>query len=123
MLETLWKEFEIPLLDEIGEPCLDNDGESIIIIANDPKSLHSTIFLTKPDKYGEQRRAHVVELIGIFHKHLEVHGQQDITFNSLQYWVIYDHPIHLKNQFTSIFLCSFDSICSLTPLNGEFWLY
>ena len=51
--ETLWKDSEVSLLDKNGEPCLDDNGEPITIIANDPKSLHSTLFLTKPDEHGE----------------------------------------------------------------------
>ena len=124
MSEPLWKEFEIPLLDENREPCLDDDGEPITIIAKDPKSLHSTIFLTKPDKHGEQRCAQVVELIGVFDKHLEDHEQQNIALEDLPYWVIDDRPSYLKNQLTSICLHSLESIlCSLTPFDGEFWLY
>lgn len=35
--EPIWKEFEIPLLDKNGEPCLDDEEESITIIVKDPK--------------------------------------------------------------------------------------
>ena len=73
--EPLWKEFEIPLLDENRKPCLDDDGEPITIIEKDPKSLHSTIFLTTPDKHGEQTHTQVVELIDVFHTHLKDHKQ------------------------------------------------
>ena len=123
LLEPLWKEFKIPLLDENREPCLDNDGEPITIIAKDPKSLHFTIFLTKPDEHGKQRHAQVVELIGVFDKHLKDHEQQAKALKDLQYWVIYDHPSYLKNWLTSICLHSLKSICSLTPFDGEFWFY
>ena len=54
--EPLWKELEILLLDKSEEPHLDDDGEPITIIAKDTKSLHSIIFLTKPDKHGEQHQ-------------------------------------------------------------------
>ena len=59
-LESLWKDFEIPLLDVNGAP--------ITIISKDPKSLHSILFLTKPHEHGKLRRARVVELIGDFDK-------------------------------------------------------
>ena len=49
-----WKEFEVPLLDENGEPRMDDDGNPIRFIAKDPTSLHSATFLTKPDEHGEQ---------------------------------------------------------------------
>ena len=38
---------------ENGKPCLDNDEEPITTIVNNPKSLRSTIFLTKPDEHVE----------------------------------------------------------------------
>ena len=60
----LWKEFKAPLLDKDGKEQLDTDGNPITAIVRDPKSLHSTVFLTDPDDNGEQHRAHVVEIIG-----------------------------------------------------------
>ena len=61
---SLWKEFKVPLLDKDGKEQLDTDGNPITAIVRDPKSLHSTVFLTDPDDNGEQHRAHVVEIIG-----------------------------------------------------------
>ena len=107
---------------ENGNPCLDNDDEPITIIANSTKSLRSTVFVTKPDEHGERRRARMAELTCVSHKCLEAHEQRDIAFHSLQFWYIYDHPIYLKNRLTSICLLSLESLCSLPPFDGEFWL-
>ena len=55
--KPLWKLFEVPLLDKNGEQCYNDDGNPITIITRDPKTLHSTVFLTNPDKHGEIKRA------------------------------------------------------------------
>ena len=83
--ETLWKDFEVPLLDEHGEPRLDDNGELITVIAKDPKYLHSTKFLTIPDEHGEPRRARVVKLIGDFDAHLKTHEERAKALQDLQY--------------------------------------
>ena len=97
-LEPIWKQFKIPLLDKHGAPHLDDDGEPITVIAKDLNSLHSTVFLTKPDEYREVRRAQVVELIGDFDKNLNDHEEQAKALQDLQYCVVYDHPSHLMNK-------------------------
>ena len=48
----LWKPFKVPLLDKNGEQRYDDNGNPITIIARDLKILHSTVFLTNPDKHG-----------------------------------------------------------------------
>ena len=53
----IWKLFKVPLLDKNGEQCYNDNGNPITIIAHNPKSLHSTVFLTNPDKHGEIKQA------------------------------------------------------------------
>ena len=45
LLGHLWKEFKVPLLDENGEPQLDDDGEPITIITKDKEKGKESILL------------------------------------------------------------------------------
>ena len=69
--EPLWKPFKVPLLHKNGEQRYNENGKAIIIIAQDPKTLHSTVFLTNTEKHGEIKKARVVEMIGDYKKILE----------------------------------------------------
>ena len=69
--DPIWKEFEVTLQDENGDPRVDDDGNPIKVIAPPPQDLVSRVFLTKPDERGEVKRARVVELINKFDDELE----------------------------------------------------
>ena len=68
-LEPIWKPFEILLLDEHGETCLDDNGEPITVIAKDPNSLN-----------------------------FNDHEERANTLQDLQYRVVYDRPSHLMKK-------------------------
>ena len=92
----LWKPFKVPLLDKNGEQRYDDNGNPITIIARDPKSLHSTVFLTNPDKHGEIKQAQVAEMIGDYKKILDKDKDCARAPQDLQYRVVYDQPSHQK---------------------------
>ena len=68
--DPIWKEFEVTLQDENGDPRIDDEGNPIKVIAPPPQDLLSRVFLTKPDERGEVKRARVVELIDKFDSEL-----------------------------------------------------
>jgi hypothetical protein len=62
----IWKEFEVTLQDRNGNVKMGPDGKPMIAIAPPPSDLCGRVFLTKPDKRGEVKRARVVELMKDF---------------------------------------------------------
>ena len=78
---------------------MDDDKNPITFIANDPTSLHSATFLTKPDEHGEQRRARVTEIIGDWEKQLKTQQDREEFLRNLQYRVIYEHLNHHQKPF------------------------
>jgi hypothetical protein len=56
----IWKEFEVTLKDGNGNMKLGPDGKPMIAISPPPSDLCGRVFLTKPDKRGEVKRARVI---------------------------------------------------------------
>jgi hypothetical protein len=79
----IWKEFEVTLKDGNGNVKLGPDGKTMIAIAPPPSDLCGRVFLTKPDKRGEVKRARVVELIKDFEG--EVAKNKDLIKFKLKY--------------------------------------
>ena len=96
--KPFWKEFEVPLLDDNGNEQLNDDGTPITIIARDPKSLQSTVFLTDPDDNGEQRRARVVEITGNWEDYNKEVEERHQMLKDLEFRIVYDRPSHLKKD-------------------------
>ena len=63
---AVFKQFEFILQDDFGEPCLDPEGKTIVIIGLMSNDLVSKVFLPKPDERGNMERSRVVELINEF---------------------------------------------------------
>ena len=53
----VFKQFEFILHNELGEPRLDPEGKEIVAIDPSPNDLVSRVFLIKPDKRGNMKRA------------------------------------------------------------------
>ena len=100
-----WKEFEVPLLDKNGEPQLDNN--KITFIAKDSTSLHSTTFLTKPNKHGEQQRAWVIEIIEDWERQLKTQQDRENFHKNLQYCVKYEHNLLIRTTLKIVLLMTF----------------
>ena len=92
--ERIWKEFEIQLLDEDGNPRVDENGEPIMAVAMNPLDIETRVFLTKPDIHGNVKRARVVEMINEFDTTLETNKQRRKFIKDLKYRVVYDQPNH-----------------------------
>ena len=59
--DLIWKEFEVTLWDENGDPHVDGDGKPLKIIAPPPKDSVSRVLRER----GEVKRARVVEVINV----------------------------------------------------------
>ena len=86
--ERIWKEFEIQLLDEDGNPRVDENGEPIMAVAMNPLDIETRVFLTKPDIHGNVKRARVVEMINEFDTTLETNKQRRKFIKDLKYRVV-----------------------------------
>ena len=58
--------------DKLGEPRLDLEGNPIVVIRMPPEDLVQRVFLTKPNKRGNMKRARIIELINNFDDDLKV---------------------------------------------------
>jgi hypothetical protein len=63
--------FEVTLKDKNGNPRLNSKGDPITVIAPPPSELQGRVFLTKPDKHSDIKRARVVELMNLHDATLE----------------------------------------------------
>ena len=133
--ERIWKEFEIQLLDEDGNPRVDENGEPIMAVAMNPLDIETRVFLTKPDIHGNVKRARVVEMINEFDTTLETNEQRKKFIKDLQYRVVYDQPNHRidkdhPDDRDSAFddIMSYNEICDylnreVNNENGELWQF
>ena len=94
----LWKEFEVPLLNKDGKEQLDANGTPITIITRDPKSLHSTLFLSDPDDNGEQHKARVVKIIDDWENYNKEEEKHHQMLKDLECHIVCDRPSHLKKD-------------------------
>jgi hypothetical protein len=83
--DPIWKEFEVTLQDGNSNVKLGPDGKPMTAIAPPPSDLYGHVFLTKPDKRGEVKRARDVELI----KDLE--GKVAKNKDLIKFKLKYDH--------------------------------
>jgi hypothetical protein len=81
----IWKEFEVTLQDGNGNVNLGPDGKLMIAIAPPPSDLCGRVFLTKPDKRGEVKRAQVVQLLKDFE------GKVAKSKDLIKFKLKYDH--------------------------------
>ena len=51
--DRIWKEYEIPLLDNEGKQRFDEKGEPMTIVAFDPTNMQGRTFLTRPNEDKE----------------------------------------------------------------------
>ena len=68
----VWKQYEFILPDKLGEPRLDLEGNSIVVIGISPEDLVQRVFLTKPDERRNMKRARIIELINKFDDDMKV---------------------------------------------------
>ena len=68
---SVWKKYEFILCDKLREPRLDKEGKSIVVIGLLPEDLVQRVFLIKPNKRGDIKRARIIELINKFDDDLE----------------------------------------------------
>ena len=55
--DRIWKEYEIPLLDNEGKQRFDENEEPMTVVAFDPINMQGRTFLTRPNEDKEIRRA------------------------------------------------------------------
>ena len=55
--DRIWKEYEIPLLDNEGKQRFDENGEPMTVVAFDPTNMQGRTFLTRPNEDKEIRGA------------------------------------------------------------------
>ena len=69
--ESVFKQFEFILRDELRELCLDHEGQEIVVIRPSLNDVMGRVFLTQPNVRGNMKRARVVELINEFDDKLD----------------------------------------------------
>ena len=69
-------------------------------IAYNPTDMHSKVFLTRPDKHGEVKRARVVEILKDFDHKLESNKERQRFIKDLKYRVVYDCPSQRNKKRT-----------------------
>ena len=95
--DRIWKEYEIPLLDNEGKQRFDENGEPMTVVAFDPTNMQGRTFLTKPNEDKEIKRAQVVEMIDEFDENLKQNPQRHDFINDLKYKVVYESPDTRRN--------------------------
>ena len=64
--DFIWKQYEFILLNKIGVARLDKERKPVKVTRMPPEAILSRVFLTKPDKRGNIKRARVAKLINKF---------------------------------------------------------
>ena len=99
--DRIWKEYEIPLLDNEGKQRFDENGEPMTVVAFDPTNMQGRTFLTRPNEDKEIRRARIVKMIDKFDKNLKRNPERHDFINKLKYKVVYKSPDTRRNLDTS----------------------
>lgn len=68
----MWKQHTIILYNELREPRLDPENNSITVFDLPPKDMVSGVLLAKPDKRGYDKRVKIIEFIKKFNDDLEL---------------------------------------------------
>ena len=99
--DRIWKEYEIPLLDNEGNQRFDEKGEPMTVVAFDPTNMQGRTFLTRPNEDKEIRCARIVEMIDKFDENLKQNPERHDFINKLKYKVVYESPDTRRNLDTS----------------------
>ena len=99
--DRIWKEYEIPLLDNEGKQRFDENGEPMIVVAFDPTNMQGRIFLTKLNEDKEIRRSQIVKMIDKFNKNLNWNPERNDFINDLKYKIVCESPGTRRNLDTS----------------------